>query len=704
MPNDSIDLQEKLINYLKESPKSFKELKKSGDKSLKNDSTLNRYLKKLKRKGFIEKEYPEVKVSGIRFRYKLTKNYYEQIELNTKKSKLENWVSSKIESQYIFNFIKHFLEDENPVLTETRNFNSILLDIYSYIKYLNLSFKKITENPNLYVNCIVYIILNHPDQKYKSFQDSFQLNILEFEDLISDFKRNESLKEFQFKCPTKNVEERYLIAEDPILHNFKEQIETYFQKFLMCWEFPDVYFDKNYYFLYHFSYFVLDNEYIKIKKNSKDLVNFFQKNQLCLLIFIREYLWEFLKKLELESEFEPPFLLLDYAQKKEAVSNIFLSPAPLPSNEKKKIENFLYKIHTKEESNLDFLKNLILKVILKITESSDFLNIHEQETLVFYKIHLQFLLRVFQNIDNKSYQEFKKDKANNLDLSNIRLSYSSLSDEIFEDIIKLRIGFGEKVDYEKRSFTIRFLLERIDHFENLLNIGKMDLAIATERIKEVYIFVTKHFSKKIQYQFIKKIQKIDIEDIKSLIDSETIELFKIPNNNKIEKESGETREFPFAVVFPEKEISIKKWEFILEDIQNKPLKFIEVGDQLLYTKFGFANVEKLVDYALVLLKYYGKYWTIKYIDLFFHYSKWFINRKQTIDEFYELMNRQIIIKIFDLLRNVIKAIVYWEYRERSDTIQHVKQANRIYEEIKYVNNDLVNNFMLKLDELQKKIF
>ncbi|TFG12676.1 MAG: hypothetical protein EU535_05955 [Promethearchaeota archaeon] len=589
-------------------------------------------------------------------------------------------------------------------MAELTNFNSFLLDIYSYVKYFNLSFKKFVGNPNLYVHCIIYLILNHPDQKYKTFQDLFQLDISEFDDLLLDFKSNESLEEFQFKSSAKSNKKRYLIAEDPILHNFKEQIETYFQKFLMCWEFPEVNFDENFDFLYHFSYFILDNGIIKKGKDSEEMGKFFEKNRLCLLIFIRKYLWEFLEKLELESEFEPPFLLLDYAQKKEALSNIFLSPSPLPSNEKKNIENYLYKMHIREETNIEFLKNLIMKIGLKITESSEFRDRNEQEKRVFFKSHLQFLLKIFQNIDKKQYEEFKKEKGILQDSDHISLSNSLLSDELFEDIIRLKIGFGEKVDYEKRAFTIRFLLERIDHFVNLYQIDKIDISKVVDKIKEVYKLAISNFSKKVHYQFAKKIQKIDIEDVKLLLDPEILEFLKKSNNIKIEKKSIKKRMFPFMIIFPEKEILVETWDSILNYNQNEPLKLIEGADQLFYTKFGFEFLEKMVDFAILLLKNYGINWTIRYIDLFFNYLKWFIKRKKIIDELDDFKNRQTIINVLDFLKNVIKAVVYWEYRDRTDTIQFVKEAIELYEEIKDNDNKLVNNFKHRLDQLKMKIF
>ena len=169
-----------ILELLKESPKSFTELKKAGYEELQSDATLSRNLKRLTEKNLIVKFYPPEKAPHVRFRYELTQNYHDQTEKDIKKGRLQSWISSKMESQLIFNFLKHCLEDEYPLLIHSSDFDNLLLDIYSYFKYFNFTFNKIIKNPKFYIYTILYLILHHPDQKYKDFHESFQLNSYDF--------------------------------------------------------------------------------------------------------------------------------------------------------------------------------------------------------------------------------------------------------------------------------------------------------------------------------------------------------------------------------------------------------------------------------------------------------------------------------------------------------------------------------------------
>ena len=429
------DTEKRITELLKVSPKSFTELKEAGGEQLQSDATLSRNLNRLKEKIIIEKFDPPEKIPNIRFRYRLTDNYHNQTEVDLKKKRLQSWISSKMESQSIFNFLKHFLEDESLFLAPSINFNEILLDIYSYIKYFNLTLKKIIQNPKYYINTILYLILHHPDQKYKDLQEEIQLKPFDFEDLISEFKSNKALEEFQFKFSGEKDLKFFLISEDPILHNFKEEIETFFQRFLICWEFPNVRFEENFDFLLHFSYFILENEFNSVDLNKRDLIQFFNENKTCLLTYIREYLWEFLEQLKIDSELEPPFKLLDYEEKSNIRSKILLSSQILPSSEKRSIEDYFYNTEIEKDKRLGFLKKILTKLATNINENKYTENKYELEKLVYLKDHLLLLLKIFQRIDKKLYDDFRKSKKTLKKFNRIKLSYSHLSDEIFKDIL-----------------------------------------------------------------------------------------------------------------------------------------------------------------------------------------------------------------------------------------------------------------------------
>ncbi|MHA1294789.1 MAG: winged helix-turn-helix domain-containing protein [Promethearchaeota archaeon] len=516
--------EKRIIELLKESPKAFTELKKAGGKDLKSDATLSRNLNRLQDKKLIEKYEPVEKPSQIRHRYRLTEYYYNQLEVDLKKKRLQSWISSKMESQSIFNFLKHFLELEYSILTYSANFKEIILDIYSYIKYFNLNLKQIVKNPKFYIFGILYLILHHPDQKYKDLKKELQLNPFEFQDLFTEFKNNKSLEEFQLKTSNDKDLKFYLILEDPILHNFKEEIETLFPRFLIYWEFPHIKFEENFDFFFNFSHYIFKNGFNKVDSNKHDLINFFTENKICLLIFIREYLLEFLEKLKIDSELEPPFKLLSYEEKSKIRKRILLSSQILPFSEKTSIEDFFYNPGVEKDKKIQLLKEIINKLATDINENRDIENKYKLEKLVYLKTHLLLMLKIFQKIDNKIYDNFRKSKNTIKKFNQIKLSYSFFSDEIFKNIIDLEIGLGNEFDYEKRSFTIRFLFERIDHLVNQYSLSHMDKSIIINKIQEIYDIVSKYFSDKIQKLFLNRKITIYSQNPDIFSDSEINEL------------------------------------------------------------------------------------------------------------------------------------------------------------------------------------
>ena len=127
----------------------------------------------------------------------------------------------------------------------------------------------------------------------------------------------------------------------------------------------------------------------------------------------------------------------------------------------------------------------------------------------------------------------------------IKLSYSDFSDEIFNDIVELEIGLGKKVDYLKRSFTIRFFLERIDHLLNQISLGMVKKSDLVEKIKQIYDIVSKNFSINTQYPFIKKKNEIITRDITIFPDSEISETTKRITKELLESPEIKEDKFPF---------------------------------------------------------------------------------------------------------------------------------------------------------------
>lgn len=704
-----------ILRLLKESPKSFTELKKTGYEELQSDATLSRNLNRLIEKDLIVKFNPPEKTPHVRFRYELTQNYHDQTEKDVKKSRLQSWISSKMESQLIFNFLNRFLKDEYPLLIYSSDFDNLILDIYSYFKYFNLTLNKIIKNPKYYIYTILYLILYHPDQKYKEFQESIQLNSFDFQDLILEFKSNKAIEEFQFKFSSDKVSKFYLISEDPILHNFKEEIETLFEKFLICWEFPNVQFEENYDFLLHFSQYILDNELNTIRPNKSNLVQFFTDNKICLLIFIREYIWEFLEKLRIDSDLEPPFKLLEFKEKNKIRRKILLSPQILPSSEKRSIENYFYNIKIEKDKRILFLKELITRLAININEYKDTENILEREKFIYLKSHLLLLLKIFQRIDNNLYDKFRKSKEVLTKFNRIKFSYSSFSDEIFNDIVDLEIGLGKKVDYLKRSFTIRFFLERIDHFLNQISLGKVKKSDLVEKIKQIYNIATKNFSKNTQYPFIKKKIEIITHGITIFPDSEISESTKMIIKKHTKSPEIQEDKFPFKIVFPKKQFvfeinDFENWEYIFKRNQNQPLQLIKHLDMLFFQSNNFSNLDRLEALALLMLRCYGIDWALRYLNIYLNYLKWFFMRTDNLNiiEINNSTERSTVIKIIDFIGDIIKLVVHWEYRDRHNAEKYMHQVSNIFNDLidknqKLFDKGLLKSYNIKFKDLIKKM-
>ncbi|MFW9873261.1 MAG: hypothetical protein ACFFG0_09180 [Candidatus Thorarchaeota archaeon] len=702
MKIDLNNTEKKIIEILKASPKSFTELKEAGGKELQSDATLSRNLNRLQDKRLIEKFDPPEKMSNIRFRYRLSKNYYDQNELDIKKMRLQNWISSKRDSQTIFNFLRHYLEDEYPTLildTDLINSNELLLDIYSYCKYYNLTIDKILKNPKNYIDTILFLIIHHPDQKYINLQEVIKFNSYEFQDLISEFKKNGALEEFRFidKDSSNKNEKFYLISEDPVLHGFRQEIETIFQKFLICWELPNIKFEDNFDFLLRYSYNIIDDKLYDGDSNKNDLLQFFTQNKICLIIFIREYIFEFLNKLDLDSELEPPFKLLDFKEKDKIRSEILLSHQILNSSEKKNIEYYFYDNKIEKERRIRSLKSLIKKIAKIINENADLKNKYELEQLVYIKSHLLLLLKIFQKIDVELYDNFRKSKEILTKFPHIKLSYSYFSEEIFSDIINLEIGFGENFDYEKRSFTIRFLLERIDHLLNQFSIGRLNKSDVIEKIQKIYNIPTKYFSQNVQYPFLRKKIKIDSLGLNIFSNSEISELKKKLMSNESENAQIYEDIYLFEGVFTKKQFIYEEekfegWDKLLANFKDDPFRLIEYLDVFLYHSSDFNNIMKLEDLVILILNQYGIEWTLRYLNNYLNYIKWFLwrNESKNILKINLTIEREILIKIIDFIGHCIRMNIYWEYRERSSTKSFYFEANKLY-------TDLIDNYKFIFD-------
>ncbi len=509
--------EEFIINLLEKEDLSYTEIQQKGGEKLSSGTSLSKYLKKLKSLNLIEDyDTPE---SRYRTKYRLTEKYHNLRKQDLKKFRINQWMEDRTDWQTILNLLIRYLKTHFPNVFQEYpdlKFRDFLIDIYSYLKYFQFDIKLLYLEFKNYVNLVIHLIINHPDGKYKRFREIFRLSTFSFNNIIEQLKTNELLESFSYR----EVQEQktfvddyinyFLISEDPILNVLKKEIETIFPKFLLCWEFPNVKLEDYFHFLLQFSHSILSNSYEIVLRSEKDnLIDFFQQFKICLIIYIREYIFSFLNILELKSEkrieIRPPLELLPVKEKMEYREKLLLSSISLPNNIKNTIEDFFLSQYSSDQGVIKYLENIIKKLAKDIEGKLKSSDLVQSTELIYKKSHLLFLLRIFHKIDNKLYKKFQNETRT--DFPRLRLSYSYLSDDIFETIKKYNIGMEDEADFLKSSFIIRTFFERIRRFSNFVKLEGNQPNII-EKFNEIFNLVKENFSQKIQIQFLK--QKINI--------------------------------------------------------------------------------------------------------------------------------------------------------------------------------------------------
>ncbi|MHA1147590.1 MAG: winged helix-turn-helix domain-containing protein [Promethearchaeota archaeon] len=607
---ESLELREGekiIINLLEKEDLSYTEIQERRRDKLSSGTSLSKYLKNLKKLNLIE-DY-KTPDSRYRSKYRLTEEYHNIKKRDFKKNRINQWMEDRTDWQIILNLLQRHLETHYPnVLQEYPNFKlrDFVIDIYSYMKYFQFDVKLLYSEFQYYINLVIYLIINHPDGKYNRFKDIFKLSIFSFNDVINQLKINEQLESFSYKENQNNqliIDDSinyFLITEDPILNLFKKEIETLFPKFLLCWEFPNVKLEEYFSFLLQFSYSILSNSYeIVIRSKKEPLIDFYQRFKSCLIIYIREYIFSFLNILRLKSdkaevENRPPLELLPAKEKIEYREKLLVSSISLPNSIKKSIESFFVSQKSLDKEIIKHLISIIKKLAQDIEDKFNSSDLIQSSELIYKKSHLMFLLRVFHKLDNKLYKKFQNDTIT--DFPNLRMSYSYLSDNIFETIIKYNIGVEKEDDYLKSSFVIRNFFERIRHLSNLIKLEGNQPHII-QKFKEIFNLVEKNFSQKINIQFLK--QKINIflegvqietrEDIYMLInrlvelDNKDLDLGKLAMQYYVKYKDLDE----FNTIFKKFQLSLKEKIKILENfIETIPLDF---------DLFNFLDIEKSYD-------------------------------------------------------------------------------------------------------------
>ncbi len=535
--------EEKIIELLEQSHLSFKELHDKGGILLRSESTLNRILKSLQRMNYIESFPVEDPNTRIKKRYHLTKKYYDDKEERGKNLQLSKMIKTRLNWQNVFDKMINFLELEYPIFfqnPEQLNVKEIYSDIFSYLIFFKIDYDTLGKNSKLYFELMLYLIIHHPDNKYRSIQKEFDFNIEDFREFFIEFKNEKKLETFVKQESTSSIKEfYYLISDDPILYFIRQQVETIFFKFLLCWQFPGVFLEDNFDLIFNYSHQILNNLFNKFESESNEYVmSFIKKNRICLLTYTREYIFEFLDKIKMETQIqdtEYPLELLPREQKEEYITELILSPEILTRVENKYIEKhleFLGLNFEKVQKLEELLKGLLLKI-------EDISNIElKSEELLFLKSRLLTLVRIFYHSNKDLYKKFKKNYNSSGPL--IEISYSKISDDIFNGVIEILLNLDTKREDIKKKFTIRQLLERIDHISNKIQKSPDEKEKFNLAIMEIFKVASINFSEKSQYPFFKKKCQLFFEDIKLFDEAEIITIIKklkkdYPRNTEVLK-------------------------------------------------------------------------------------------------------------------------------------------------------------------------
>ena len=343
-------------------------------------ATFSRGLKTLKEKKYIETYTPKDLDFKGKFKYRISEKYHKEEQEEKKGDHIHILISTELKSKSLFQNIQRFFQTSYSTISfgiYDFTLNEILLDTYAYLNYFNLNIDRIVGNRSLFINGILYLISSHPDQKYVKLKEKIKYNPLEFRDLISKFKKDRSAYEFGFKNPNSSSKEMkyFLIAEDPLLFNLKQKIETIFEKFLICWEFPKIQFEKHFDFFQNYSHHIFKESFSGIDPNRSEINFFFQKFKMCLLTFIRSHLMNWLEELHLTYEKEPPLNVLPVNEKRKLRTRILLSYEAIPTNEKENLKQYFLNQKIDREERHEQLVQVIKKLAKKISDN------YEKETI-----------------------------------------------------------------------------------------------------------------------------------------------------------------------------------------------------------------------------------------------------------------------------------------------------------------------------------
>ena len=652
--------EQKIIELLETGPKAYTEIKILSNGLLDNDSTLSRYLTNLKNYGLIEKNEFNDPDSKYRNKYYLTEKYYKIKEEKQSKSQFSKIISSRLYWQATHNRLLDYLEIKYPILLQKSsifNINEIISDMFSYLVHFDIIKNQLPKNYEYYFDLMLYLIINHPDQKYNEIKEKLDLEYSQFSDQIDLFTKNKKLEEFSFKEPnTFHKTKFFLISDDPILYQIKQQIETSFSKFLLCWQFPYVKLEDYFDFILQFSYYIYNDLKTKYNEheNYEKLIHL-NNSKLLFIIYARQYILEQLTRIETQADIEIPLELLTIEQKNNYRAELITSSQIFTSNDRKSLEQY-FSFSVENVKQISYYIKEILKKIDKLIN-----NPKNAEKIVYLKSHLLFLIRLFHHYNKNLFNKTKRELSKNYNV--ISLKYSELSKDIYESIIKLSIGLKKESDYNNRYFTTSNFLERVDHLLNQLNKGKHDKNRIKNEIHEIFNITSQSLSEKSMYPFFQKKCEIFLRGFKIFSESEIINTLnslmeRYPVNLDIGKLAFWFLTYTNKIDEFEKIIQPNNWKIydkiylLTEFVQKCPIEiniegFLDLGFDLLQNNFDiFKENERkaLIKLLKILALFYERKNELENAFLFYYLAT------ELEQIALNPSNRNVIYQIFPLIQ------------------------------------------------------
>lgn len=498
--------EEAVINALEEmGPMSFTEIKNHYQQRFGREKTpfrhnpaLARPLNSLLEKKFIEKKMAK-QSTRYRYRYHITKIYQNRVkEQQFARRQKKSIIFSK--KWYIINArFKNYLDNSYPdlKLINERLYYSFLIDCISYIHALDSPDFNFNENFRRKHNLVTYLVMNHADNKYRQFQKIFSISRRDIDGLLAKLLADGRISKFKWLHPEmqlKNHESTeiincYLIRDDPVLYNFRQQLETIFSyHFLPLWRYSKISLEGNFDFIIQFASSVFYNLFQTEKKRDTRIL--LKNNAVLFHLYSMNRIMDYLEN----PDEKMPFQLLSHDEKRERAIEILTNEQLITESELSDLSSFL--MIKKEQSSIpspEFYD--IFKTLIDQHEAAVYKN-----RKLWFKSHMLRLLRILhRNVQGDRIAEFKT----RISSESKYTSYSRLSKEVWQSIKEDFTLILEKNPEYGRSFIRTNMIERIDHLKHTYQ-KKENKEKVKKEIHEIFQLAQEKFKSTEHFPFNKK--------------------------------------------------------------------------------------------------------------------------------------------------------------------------------------------------------